>query len=412
MHYAKGEKVMKILGKTLSEGVKVRATQGSTMRLSKACKLGGKHRLFFRMITDENGNKQPLVATVVGRRCDPSFTGVGFYVLENFEVNEFGQVKDLTGLHKYQNIAGVIFDAMYNKEITELKEGMEADVKAGRMDSIDEVALALRMKEIEEAYYGRKETKEVKGILPTKNRAIGRIEFLLASEAYVVHLDSESSKPDFSASRVAAINLSNKKVKELQEIAKNPEFYDGEDFLEVQFDYIGKDTKEAGKDAVLTGVPKDKRLSVLFPEIWEANKDKIEMMAADAEFVASKNPDISRSCSAKKLIETFKAKIAKTPVLLSYIDVEGEAMEYTALDLVDSGLLEFNRVAKENIENYIKDKGLLERVKDADKEEAGAKDVADFTITSAIGENVGLNDAVEGIKADDSFNVGDIDDLI
>lgn len=388
---------MKVLSSKLSKAKKLKGAQGSDKSLSKVCNLNGSHRLFFP--TDEDGDL--TVAVVPGCKTDWEKTGTGFVVFgeEDYEQIETGKIINKSGLKSLSKIARAVHKAAMAYDIKRAeKEARETAEASGRV--LDILALEQAKKEIELKYEGDID-KKPNPIYPEVQQAIGGVTLLIATECLVIPLDSES-RPNWSKAELASVDLSGKKVVQIETLLAKKEYFNvGDGFLEVQYDYNGTDAKQAGINAAFGGVAKSVSLTV-DSDLWEANKTNLERLARDGEAIAARNRSMSSPMKPADVAVKYKKWLAKNDVLLTNLDYDSEEVKNAAKDFIAEGIVATMPKIQENLLAIIAantKEGVVEHIT-TNIEELG--EIREEVVQAAGAKTLSeLKDAVDGTDIDD-----------
>lgn len=386
----------------LESDVKEKASTSKRRNFSQLMNLGVNYRLFFPLADDANGQVTIITASAWGRKLNQEILGKGVnFVKLSADYNKDGNLHDNSGIAPFARIARVIFDADYKYEVEQAQDRAVKEAKTLGKD-VDEVALRMSLKELEQTYYGDKDAKP-NPVYATKAPAIGNQTLEIATECLVVPLDT-NSVPEWNKAEVASLPLtSNTKIQQLRAIYTNPDFCDDEqEYLEVSWNYSGTTKAEAGRSACFTGVSKETSLARKFPELWEANKGKLADISLDPETIASKNWTLSTATPVKEVVEKFKSYLLKRPILFPHIDFDADITKAAAKDIIDLGVTaEYKNIQEQ----------LLALV----NEDATADDSGMEVSSEVVEKTMNLNNLEDvqksGVNVDDVADQTDIDNL-
>ena len=298
-----------------------------------------------------------VLAASVGRQCDWESLGFGFAKLpkEMMQINpDTDRITDLSCMVAWGRISSILYKAAKIRDIEDAKE--EALKTAQRSGGkVDEVTLSQTIASIEEAYDGRPKKGEQAAVAPTKKRLLSsNVDLAYTTEGIVIPLD-RTLKPVWNSAKVMEITLSLAKINQIIDILDNPNYCDVDDdsgFLEIKFAYVGKDTKEAGRNKFL-GVEKAIR------KVDLSTGENGEYLDADVRSISSLLKSVSHDGDAIGQRSSI-ANYAKTPadvdaamrkylasnrILTTYIDMEDEATKRSAQDLFEYNV--FNTGSKQ-----------------------------------------------------------------
>lgn len=366
-----------ILASSLRAGKKVQDSAGGDQHLSKVVELGGDYHLFFRIVEAEDGEADLVAGLVPGRVGDYDKIKTSFIPFRKgmFEVDEAGDIKDLTGLDKWARIARVLHKAEMNKELKAAeKEAESAAADLGK--AIDTVALARKLEGIKLDYEGG-EAANGQPIYPTKIPAISGIKRKLTTQLTIIK-KLPNGVPDFKNAKYAVLELSNARRDELLTILGKPEYYDVEDgYLEVGYTYVGSDKKEAGKNAKFQGITKDLSFAKLYPVEWE-NKGKkiIDGMANGAsideiaEVMVNRNRNLKGYSTVQEIISTYVEYLSKNAAIFGSIDMDAEETGWAAKDILEAGLVNDMPKIKSALEKIVAENESKEEEDENSEQEA------------------------------------------
>lgn len=353
---------------TLRAGVRARQAQGYDNSLSKSVELNGKYRLFFRIAKPgdvayvENGQQvlveapDIIACTVPGRSLDYKALGYGYIPFDEklgqIQIDDSGKYTDTSGLAPIARIAKVLHAAQCEREKKAAeKEAKEAAESLGQQ--IDTVTLARTLEGIEQKYHGGKAANG-QNVLATVQPVVSRLQQKITIQICVVKLDP-TGKPDWDNAVYAVFEASNARANELFALIDNPEYCRPEDgFLEVGYDYIGKDKKEAGRNAKFQGIAASLSLKTQYPEEWaKAGQAKVDgivhgaTVEETANMMKARNMSVARAISPNDVISAFRKYCATNAAVFASIDMEADSTKWAAQDFLESHLLDAYPVVKQ-----------------------------------------------------------------
>lgn len=327
---------MKLLGGTISEGVKVQGNQRSVTNLSKAVTPGGKYRLMFPIAAVEGGGYDILAATAPVRKLDFKKLGFATMPLEDFDVTDTGKIVDKSGLGGLARISRIMLEAECATEKAKAKEEAQKEADLQNNGVIDQVALAMKFEKIEEKYHGNKEKE---GVFADVAPAIGGVNILIATECLLVPLDpARSYQPDWDKAQVVALELRSTKIGQIRTCLNNKANVDFEGgFLEVDYDYSGStDKKVLGRIATFQTVAKDQWLKNTDPVAFETKGiSALSRVSRTPEQIAAKNLSLSANVQAKEVADRYLKFLSKQALVINNIDFDKEETKKAAKDLFE-----------------------------------------------------------------------------
>lgn len=316
-----------ILAGTLSEGVKVQAGQQRLTSFSKQAKEGTSYRLFFPLTWSEEGIPEPIVTSAFGRDLDRDMLGKSFVVYNEGEVEidpVTRSIRDLTDLPKLAAVATAFHDA--ECEMEKKKAEKQAVEEAELMKrEVNPVTVAEALRRIDVEYHG--DDTVTPRVFASKRPVISGQKTPMVTEVYAVPLNSNGS-PEWNMGFRGAMDLSQKKIEQLKSIRDKKEYViAGSRFLEVGYDYMGVSKAEAGRNAAFTGIAETLTLAAKFPELWEANKSKLDALSFDPEVMLAKNPKFAYACSTDYVFSAFNKYVSTKSLTLVCLDTESDAVK-------------------------------------------------------------------------------------
>lgn len=323
---------MKILGNSLKEARTVAQQQLGTTPIGKILETAGaKARLFAKAIP---GQQDVIAAPAAGRNLNRDALGSSFILLDDYEETPTGKIVDKTILPVLARISKVMHNAEYKRKVRAAEDDARKIAEESGMP-VDHVALGEKKKELELQYLGGKIGDEYKA--PTENPLVSSsVNVNIAFEVYVVPL-KDGDEPLWDKARLGSFNLSKTAMDEIISIAENIKYYNNEDpYLELQYTKPAKGGKHK-----FEGVSADSKLSVIKPDAFEANKQKIlDALPKNAQDTANRNGTFSYSKDADTILVEFKKHVSRSRATLINIDFEAKETKVAAKDFLEYGLLE------------------------------------------------------------------------
>ncbi len=323
---------MKVMAGGLKEAMSMEAAKNGTKSLSKSLSVGTKYRLIFRKV----GENELLVASAFGRNLDYNALGATFMGFEDDELEynpETRLYKDVTVIPRYVRMARVLHAAACERE----KRAAEALIRKTAEDmgnSVHPEDIAKAVEQVQQKYFGNRDVKPA--VAPEVKPVISGVTTPHIIEAYAIPLDSQG-KPEFQKGFVGTVELKNNKMTKLASILQTADYNNqARDYLEVGFDYLGKDKAEAGREAKYEGVAESLLLETKFPDLWEANKDDIfRSLSKTEDEVFSRCITFKFARSVKDVVAAFNKYASTQASTLSCIDFESEDVKGAAEDFVE-----------------------------------------------------------------------------
>lgn len=346
---------MNIISAGLRKGEVIKSNQGYDMRFSKAKELNCKYRLFFRTKTTD-GVTDVIAPAVPGRNADFEVIGTSFIQLDGsqVEIDDNGKLVDKSGLDKWAPITKVLHAASCanKKKVAEIQA--QATASATGVD-IDVTALDKKFEEIDAEYFGTK----VNGVnvAPSIRPILGGLTATFFTQVLVVKMDSKGA-PIWKEAKRCTMTLSGKATAALMNACSDPNYHiEGEDWVEIGYDFIGADKKTAGMNAAYQPIATSLSLKNQFPEEWEsegkaavatlANGDDVDKIA---EQMISRAVDLKNSCSVNEVVSKIRKYCATNTAILSSIDMNADATKWYASDILKAGLVDNLPKIKEGLE--------------------------------------------------------------
>lgn len=324
---------------TLTQAIAFKNAQGSDLALSKAVNLGHTYRLFFRLLTLDDGSKDMFILPWPIRSCDRDSINITTFVMPTNDTDEMGKVVDNTGLQVLTRISRVFNECSYRKEI-KLAERTEELQAEQEHRTIDITALKAKKEELDVKYHGNpKSTGSDK--YSTVPLLVGGIRTMNAAQCLVVPM-GDKDVPLWADAKFASVDLaSNTKISQLQAILTNSAFVNThEDYLEVSYSYIGADKKAAGKAAAFTGISPEVSIKNTQSALWTSiGEAKLKQLAESDEMLRARNGTLSRMTTVAEVFANFKKYISKQSGVFAYMDEEDEAAPYQAKTILDANVI-------------------------------------------------------------------------
>jgi len=336
---------MKVMAGGLKEAMSMESAKNGTKSLSRTLSVGTRYRLIFRKV---DGNEL-LVASAFGRSLDYNALGATFMGFEDDELEynpETMLYKDVTVIPRIARMARVLHAAACERE----KRQAEALIRKTAEDMGNDVHpedIAKAVEQVQQKYFGNRDVKPA--VAPEVKPVISGVTTPHIIEAYAIPLDSQG-KPEFQKGFVGTVELKTNKMTKLASILQTSDYNNPEkDYLEVGFDYLGKDKAEAGREAKYEGVAESLSLETKFPDLWNANKDEIfRNLSKTQEEVFTRCITFKFARSVKDVVSAFNKYASTQASTLSCIDFESDdaksaAADFVELDIVKSAPKILNR---------------------------------------------------------------------
>lgn len=320
---------MRALAGTLRAGIRVKAAQTNLRNFSKQAKENTNYRLYFPIIGDTLEDADLIVVSALGRPLDQDALGKSFvcYNEDEYEQNlQTGKIRDLTTLVKLEKVSQA-FHAAECEQAKQAKEKQITEEATLMGKQVNPVTVAEALRRIQVTYFGDNETTPK--VLPEKNPVIGRLSTPLVTEVYAIPLNKDGI-PDFKNSFHAAMALSGKKITQLTSILGNADYFrPSTGFLEVGYDYRGETKKVAGQAAAFTGIAASLTLekNPKTSAIWEANKEKLNVLSRDPEVMLNKNPQFAYACSVQYVLSAFDKYVSTKSLTLVHLDFDSDLVK-------------------------------------------------------------------------------------
>lgn len=323
---------MKLLKGGLTGALTLELSKNGTKNLSKNLVAGTKYRIFFR----KTGRTELLVASTFGRSLDYKALGGSFmgFADEEIEYNEETHAwKDLTNIASLCRMSKVLHKAACERETQEAIERVKKEAET-LGQTINEVTIAEAARRVHVKYFGDSDVKPA--VIPEVKQVISSVTTPHIVEAYAVPLTSTGT-PEFTKGFVGTIELRSNKIRSLASILQDPAYnLENRDFLEVGFDYLGKDKAEAGRNASYNGIAESLTLEAKFKDAWEANKEDIfSKLSKTEEEVFNRCAMFKFAMSSKDVVTAFNKYVSTQALTLACIDFENEDTIKSAEDFLE-----------------------------------------------------------------------------
>lgn len=397
---------------TIGEAGTIRDAQGYDRFLSQVLAENNTYHMFFTTVPlDETSEfavngRSVLGAAYGGRNCDKNAVGCTFLPLTDFEQDEFGQLKDKSGMGKYARIASIFHEAMYRNAI------QKADDEARKLaedndEPVNEVDLAAAKKKLDQEYHGDR-VNDV-NVPPKINPVIRGMSVFTFVSAVIVKLlpDGQPSSEKDAITRVT-FTMSKTKAEQLNKALKGLRGEQLErDYIEIKYAYNGATKQEAGRMATLDYVDPDSELRAKYPNWWAVKGKVIEsMMIKDLDSIAPKNQNIANPLTNNEVIINFKKWLATNRGMSSYIDFESPTVKNAASDLLEIDAIRSMKKARIRLEEIVAEakeneaNGEEENAQANEAREFSSEEIAKMKEMQEAGTLAGIIDAAGGM---DSF---------
>lgn len=381
----------------LKQGLKSKEANASIGSWGKQVKENTCYRLIVRTTGDTREDFDIVMAGAWGRNLDNDAFGSSFclYKPGEYEYNEeTGRTEDKTQMVAIAQMARVLHAAKCEMEIREAEEKAEREAKRLGKE-INPVTQAETTRNIKMKYFG--ENNDGKRIYADENPVVGKKDAPLVTEVWAIPLDANGA-PDFENSFVSTFDISNRKSIQMSGVVKHPENYDPAlGYIEFGYDYLGKTKQEAGQNAAITGITTDNYLCKKFPELWEANRYKLDRLSNDPEIILERNGKYRFACSTEFAAAAFDKYVSKIALALDCLDFASDDVKKCAKSLLSLNAVKDAKFIAEKLQAIVDEEG-AEADENVDTEEmsadaikvAGAKklsDVADVDIDSVRDES-------------------------
>lgn len=344
-----------IIEGTMRKGKAIRDNAGYDSKLNKTVALNSTNRLFMRLtpkVNEETGETEymDLISAIVpGRSCNYDVCNTSFIKLDDKQMEydpSSKKWKDISGLDAWARIAKVLHAAECANQ-KQIKEFEAKAVAEATKQPVDSTKLQSSLDIIDRKYFGGKD-EAGKNVMPDVSPIISGLQFKTTTQVLVVPVSGEGDVPDFEKARTAYIELSNDRISELIGILDDRKYCGLDDeFLEIEYKFYGKDTKEAGRKAKFTGVTPEYRLSKLHPDLWASQgKKALDKMVKGstvmetADLMAGRNIGLSGNKSVSDIEACVRKYCSTNPAVISCIAIDTDEVKLAAKDLVAKGLVD------------------------------------------------------------------------
>lgn len=386
-------KNMKVLAATLSEGTRVEAAQRNLNNLSQAVDLGGSYRLFLPITKTSSGEADLRITQGLGRKLNAKSIKKIFVGIDEFSTNTGGRFVDDTVLPAWKRITDVLYDAMCRRAIEQVKAEAQRDADESG-EPIDSVALNQKITQINVAYYGNRDVTPA--VYATENKLMDALKVVSATEALLVPLKA-GGEPNFGKAERVAIELNVKKRNSIMGLLKDKNFCDPEDnYLEVQYSYVGSNKREAGQSASFNGVSKEISLKAKYPTLWVAEAPSLlGSISPDAETMMAANPLFASAATVEETVLAIRKFAANNKVLWTYVDFESDTAKRSAADIVEFGVCDKSPRIKEKFLAIIPEKTSEEDVSESEIEVKEGSDLEDVRNAKTLQELTAMVDVAD-----------------
>lgn len=315
----------------MAEAEELRGQQGTDRFLSQVLDNHNQYRVFVPLVDDGKGGHTVAAATIVGRNMDFEKMGSSFVVID-YDINDLGQVRDITGLDRLARIAGVMYEAEYRREVAKAKREAQANAEELKRH-VDEGALSVQLVNIDAQYHGTKINGQ--NIPPSKRQAIGQVTVTGITNLSIIKLTATGEPEDTTPTRVALV-LSSVKITQFKEGLRKMTPQDIErGYLEFNYNYDGDDKPAAGRAAKFEYIDPTRWLQTTYPVWYNKNGTNIkDRLLTDPEVIAAKNKNISYTPEVADVVLRFKTYMQNQMILMPYVDTEASLTKNAAEDLL------------------------------------------------------------------------------
>lgn len=397
-----GNKRKKFAG-GLNAGMDLRDAQRGVKTAKDLIQLGGSYHLFFPLMP---GEANLMTANVPGRKLHAKRLKRSFLPLQDYDVDEYNHIFDNSDFKKYAKISKIIHKAEAECEKAEAEREAEATAeKTG--EPVDRRALDKAISDIQLTYFGDPDAKP-QAVYATENPMIGPVIVEMATEALVVPV-SANGDPDWDKADVMTVSVSKTRAEQIAVLIRNKDYCRVEDgFLEVGYNFVGKDRTAAGRAATYQGISRE--LSFKYkPELtglWEEKaQSALNKLAKDSDAIEARCPSFNGKTTAEEVIKNFMKFISTRKLIVASIDFKDEDVKRNIGLLVEAGIGEnMPKIHEQMI-------ALLQEVK-ATETEAEAEETAhllkeeDGNVSVAAAKSSSLNELLEASEGDLSSVMG------
>lgn len=357
---------MKPLATGLKGSQKLQAAQQRLRNFSKQAEVNTSYRLFFPLIINESGELDIAVTTGLGRTLDWDKLGKSFVEVTEYNISESGQLTDLTILSSISRMARIFHEAACEEEKMEAERKARETAEAMGTE-LNIATLQQAIKNIQVKYFGDEDADP--RVLPKETPIVSGLKTPTYTEVLAVPLDPQGM-PVFAKYFIASMELRGKRTTQLTTILNNKDYTPSTaQYLEIGYDYMGKDKQTAGQNAAFNGIASTLTLEVKYPEIWAANKDKLLALSKDAETMMAKNMTFSTACTPEEAAARFNKYVSTKPLTLLHLDYESDEVKRSAKDLLELDAVKGAKKIQERLIEIVEAQQDIEVIEKAKKED-------------------------------------------
>ncbi len=385
----------------LAAASKIEAQRRGIDPLSKNLSTGTKYRMFIKKL----GTDDIALGNTIGRDLDRDAFGSSFlnYGDGEIDIREDGSYADVTSVTSLCRIANVLYKAQAKAEKDRAERNIRAD--AERLgEPVNESELKEAMDKIDLEYFGGKRGDQ--NIPPKKRPVISGMRTPHIMEMFVVPLTVEGA-PEWEKGFHANLNVRSNKVAQLKSILSNRDYNDpASEYLEVGYDYIGKDKQEAGRNASFYGIADSLKLEHKFPESWAKFSSELSVLTSDVDVILSRSQQSRFSCSVNEVVLKFKAWAQSQRSCLIDIDWDADETKRAAKDMLTLDVVKktpavldrLNKIVEATSESTEAETAAEDskEIKEA-QDLAGAKTLQELSEMKGIDEHAGIVGDLESL---------------
>ncbi len=410
---------MKILSGNLEDAGRVSDAQGYNTSLSKCVECGNRYRLIMKLTKNANG-AVTVPAVAVGARSLDFDTFNASLLVEGdgqIEVTENNKLIDLCGLDEWSAICRVLHEASAERE----KKNKKAEAERLAADTgqpIDQLALQREIDAIDLDYFGGKAANGEK-INPNKYPIMSDLMVKTVCQCAVIKLDA-SGVPDLDNVTIATFSMNKKKRQQIKNLITNKDYCNPDKgYIEVGYDYIGANKKQAGQNASFQGIAESLSISAQFKDAWDRTQSGIlDRLYTDPEQIMAKDRNLNSEKTPKDVITGIKKYAANNPAVVANIVLDSDTTRYNVEKILNAGIADKIPKVKASLEEILEEvkseRGTVTETPEAEKvPEAtvseGRKEEAVAQAMSMIMNNNtdGTMDTFDDITGD----LSDLDDI-
>lgn len=225
------------------------------------------------LVDEETGKLDLLVGCIWGHQADPKALGLKTIFIPSLtDMDESGVpigTPDIT--YQFSKIAKAFIDGEKQSKVD----------KAMSKNWPSEAARKAALDEIENEY-------DTKNNMKAKKAVVGKAMLLITTEVLYVPVENDVPQPD--KARVVTQSLSDDRIRKLINLLDDKKYapLEGENYLEVQYNFPATDKTQAGKADPVGQVP-EYRLKVKYPDQWKAIESQLELLPKNSETIARRN---------------------------------------------------------------------------------------------------------------------------